>query len=202
MTSVEGLTTRLLEQALEICEADTYAGKRSWTRYRLGMRVEATTDPTRSSAAWNVNIHNVSGGGVAFWSTESLEDATEVWIQDCSENGKPRWLKGRVAHSTVGLRGHLIGVAFDEKTSPDSHEPPALKSDDSETHTTVEGFVPVARSGRLQTLQTKCIYATIIAVSSSIAITYLLSQNLFPTLNREMSAVIAISPHLPLCMSA
>ncbi|MCH7632619.1 MAG: PilZ domain-containing protein, partial [Planctomycetes bacterium] len=196
MTRVEGLPSRLLERAVEIGEPDTYAGKRAWTRYRLGMRVEATTDPTRPSASWHVNIHNVSGGGIAFWSTEKLPIASAVWIRDCVENEKPRWLKGRVAHCTVGMRGHLIGVAFDERTSPDSHEPPPLKYADTED----EEFVPVAAAGRLETLQTKCIYATIIAVSASIAITYLFSQNLFPSLSREMSGVIAIA--FALCTGA
>ena len=196
MTRVEGLASILLEQAVEIGEPDTYAGKRAWTRYRLGMRVEATTDPTRPSASWHVNIHNVSGGGIAFWSTAHLPNALAVWIRDCVENEKPRWLKGRVAHCTVGLRGHLIGVELDEKTPPDSHEPPLLKHADTETDSVVEEFVPVAKSGRLETLQTKCIYATIIAVSASIAITYLLSQNLFPTLGREVSSIIAITTAL------
>ena len=196
MTRVEGLPSRLLERAVEIGEPDTYAGKRAWTRYRLGMRVEATTDPTRPSASWHVNIHNVSGGGVAFWSTEKLPIASAVWVRDCVENEKPRWLKGRVAHCTVGMRGHLIGVAFDERTSPDSHEPPPLKYADTED----EEFVPVAAAGRLETLQTKCIYATIIAVSASIAITYLFSQDLFPSLSRELSGVIAIA--FALCTGA
>ncbi|MCH7993719.1 MAG: response regulator [Planctomycetes bacterium] len=192
MAHVEGLPSRLLERAVEADERDTYAGKRAWTRYRLGMRVEATTDPTRPSASWHVSIHNVSGGGIALWSTVKLPIASAVWVRDCVEEDRPKWLKGRVAHCTVGLRGHLIGVAFDERTSPDSHEPPPLTYHEEET----EEFVPVAAAGRLETLQTKCIYATIIAVSASIAIMYLLSQNLFPTLDREMSGVIAIASAL------
>ena len=192
MTRVEGMPSRLLERALEIGEPDSYAGKRAWTRYRLGMRVEATTDPTRPSASWHVSIHDVSGGGIAFWSKEKRPIASAVWVRDYIEKDRPKWLKGRVAHCTVGLRGHLIGVAFDEKTSPDSHEPPPSKYGDTEE----EAFVPVAKTGRLKTLQTKCVYATIIAVSASLAITYLLSQDLFPTLGREISAVIAIASAL------
>ncbi|MCH8220486.1 MAG: PilZ domain-containing protein [Proteobacteria bacterium] len=154
------------EIVLEIGEPDTYAGKRAWTRYRLGMRVEATTDPTRSSASWHVNIHDVSGGGIAFWSKEKRPIASAVWVRDYIEKDRRKWLKGRVAHCTVGLRGHLIGLALDEKTSPDSHAPVPMNCVDSDT----EALVPIPASGRLASLQTKCIYATIIAVSASIAI--------------------------------
>ena len=114
MTRVEGQRSRLLERAVETGERDTYAGKRAWTRYRLGMRVEATTDLLRPSASWHVNIHNVSGGGIAFWSTANLPIQSAVWTRDCDEKAKPQWLKGRVAHCTVGMRGHLIGLALDE----------------------------------------------------------------------------------------
>jgi len=182
----------LIGHAREVGEPDTYAGKREWTRYRIGVRVEATTDPTRANASWHVNVHDVSGGGVGFWSKQKLPIASTVWVRDCFEDSETTWLKGRVCHCSVGMRGHLIGIAFDQPTPTDSHEPPPMRH----VEPIDEESLPIRVSGRLVSLQTKCIYATVIAVSTAIAFSFLMAQGFVPGLSEEASGIVAIAAAL------
>ena len=62
---------RLVTVAREGGEPDVYPGKRQWVRYQIGMKLEATRDPSKASAAWPVVTHNISGGGLGFSRTTS-----------------------------------------------------------------------------------------------------------------------------------
>jgi signal transduction histidine kinase/DNA-binding response OmpR family regulator len=110
----------LLIRAREQGEPDVFSGKRGWVRHELGMVVEVSTDPTRKPASWRATMHNISGGGIGIWSKLDLPVGSLIHVRDCAEGDKPVWLTGRVSHSTLGLRGYLVGIAFQEQTSPDA----------------------------------------------------------------------------------
>lgn len=101
---------------------DVFAGKRAWPRYNLGMRLDVTTDPTRPSAKWTVSLHNISGGGLGFWSKQAVSLGTFIHILDCNEDGSAAWLPARITHCTVGMRGYLLGAAFANPTDPNARE--------------------------------------------------------------------------------
>jgi signal transduction histidine kinase/CheY-like chemotaxis protein len=90
---------------------DMCTGKRRWARYSLGVRIDVATDPTNPFTKWSVTTHNVSGGGVGFWCDRRLEVGSKIHVMDASDEDK-QWIPGEVAHCTVGIRGHLVGVRF------------------------------------------------------------------------------------------
>lgn len=151
----ESLISTLLAQARAQGQQDAYSGKRQWARYSFGMRLDVTTDPTRPSAGWHVTLHNVSGGGVGFWSKRELDAGTTIHISDGSDKKAASWLKASVQHCTVGLRGYLIGAAFDEPIAPDAVEGSSVDVVDSGARTDASDAVAGHRS-----LQMKCALAT------------------------------------------
>ena len=165
----------LLARAKEQGKPDVYAGKRQWARYTLGMRVDVTTDPTRPSASWQVSLHNISGGGAGFWSKRELDSGSTVYLRDGTDEDSPVWLAARVMHRTVGLRGFLIGVSFDDPAPPDSDRPPERPATIEEVGPAEPppGFRPVTRS-----LLANCLYATIATGTVTATITYLVVRNL------------------------
>ena len=103
MTSTEtAQAPELLKLAREQGEPDVFAGKRKWARYSLGVRAEVTTDPTNPQAGWSVITHNVSGGGIGFWSKRSLPHGTAIHIKDLSEDKSKVWIPAKVTHCVVG----------------------------------------------------------------------------------------------------
>ncbi|MFQ5590648.1 MAG: ATP-binding protein [Phycisphaerae bacterium] len=150
-------TIGLLELARNQGDRDTYAGKRRWVRYTLGMQIDVTTDPTVDGETWSVITHNVSGGGIGFWSKRELEVGSEVYILDHAAGTTPTWLPARVAHCTVGLRGYLIGASFDNPLLPEE------VTDEEPQKTTEEPVDPPAfckRTPLLRTLAVRCAAAT------------------------------------------
>ena len=57
-------------------------------------------------------MHDMSGGGCGFWSKENIPEHTELYVRDWSPQGTGAWVRGTVMHSTVGIAGFRIGVAF------------------------------------------------------------------------------------------
>jgi hypothetical protein len=57
-------------------------------------------------------MHDISHNGVGFWSKEALRQETEAYVREFSEAKPKPWLAVRVKHCTPGLRGYLIGAAF------------------------------------------------------------------------------------------
>ena len=110
----EGQIARLVETAGQSGEADQYAGKRHFTRFAEGMRLEVTLNPAQPSGAWGVYMHNVSDGGFAFWSKKEVPARTTMYVREYAEDNSQGWLKARVTHCTVGIRGFLVGAAFEQ----------------------------------------------------------------------------------------
>lgn len=112
-------TPRLLATARRQGKVDSYTGKRRWTRYKIGLRLDVSRDPTNRNAAWSVTTHNISGGGIAFWSKKPVDTGSTIHIQDLVERGAGAWIPAKVAHCTMGLRGYLVGATFEQPTSSD-----------------------------------------------------------------------------------
>lgn len=100
--------------AKEQGEPDSYAGKRTWTRYRTGMRLDVTNDPTDPSVVCSAIMENVSVGGCSFWTKRRLPQDTRVFVREFPTDEETEWLPAAVHHCTVGIRGFLVGVAFDD----------------------------------------------------------------------------------------
>jgi len=110
---------RLVEKGRSDGREDAYVGKRRWRRYHLGMPLEVTLDPQVCGGSWRVITHNISGGGIGFWSAHAFTHGDRIFVREYSEQGSGVWLAGRVVYSVLGLNGYLTGVAFDNPTEPD-----------------------------------------------------------------------------------
>jgi hypothetical protein len=161
-------TPALLIRARAQGERDVYSGKRQWMRYNLGMRVTVSTDPTRASAAWDVSLHNISGGGVGFWSKRSSVQGTVIHIRDCSDSGEIQWLPARVAHCTIGLRGYLLGASFVDPAPPDDDLDATQAAVDAAEAAEEAATRPEPASASLRTTAAR---ATATASASSVLIT-------------------------------
>jgi len=106
-----------VESARHQGEADAYAGKRHSIRFTEGMSLEVTLNPDRPAASWRVYMHNVSHGGFAFWSKKCVPAWATVFVRDYTDDNSLAWMMARVTHCTVGIRGYLVGAAFE-------HPPP------------------------------------------------------------------------------
>lgn len=88
-------------------------------RYQVGMPLDISSDPTHPSNTQRVTTHNVSGGGLGFWSKQDFALGERVFIcADCPEAGKV-WLEASVVYSVLGVNGYLIGVNFVCPAEPD-----------------------------------------------------------------------------------
>ena len=111
---------RMVNSACDGGEPDHYAGKRQWPRFAAGTRLEITTDPNNRSSTWPAIMHNVSTGGIAFWSKRELRERDEISVREFPTDGSTPWIPARVQHCTVGIRGFLIGVEFESPPPPGS----------------------------------------------------------------------------------
>jgi hypothetical protein len=110
----EGEIARLVATAGEQGEADSYAGKRQFTRFTEGMRLDVTLNPTEPTGSWGVYMHNVSDGGFAFWSKKEVLARTTLFVREYTDDNSQGWLPAKVTHCTVGIRGFLVGAAFEQ----------------------------------------------------------------------------------------
>ncbi|MCO6435836.1 MAG: PilZ domain-containing protein [Phycisphaerae bacterium] len=110
---------RLVESAKEGGEPDHYMGKRQDLRVSVGTMLEATIAPKLAIAKrWPITMHNVSEGGFGFWSKQKFEINDVLYVREFTPNNSGKWLTARVTHCTVGIRGFLIGVAFEPNATP------------------------------------------------------------------------------------
>ncbi len=169
---------QLLQRAKREGKMDVYPGKRNWTRYTIGARVQVSTDPTRASAAWDVSLHNISGGGVGFWSHQEIPVGSTFYVCDTNDNN-PIWLAAQVAHCSMGMRGHFVGATFlepigsDEDLNESGDEKPA----DLQPSSPAIEITPALKQAR-SSLQAKCAWTAAIASVCSMFSAFLLSHNL------------------------
>jgi len=112
-TSNDGQVARWVASAGQQGKADSYAGKRHSIRFAEGMSLEITLNPDRPAASWRVYMHNVSHGGFAFWSKKTVLAWSTVFVREYTDDNSLGWVKARVIHCTMGIRGFLIGAAFE-----------------------------------------------------------------------------------------
>lgn len=98
---------------------DEEAGRRRWTRYRLGTPLEVAIDPSQLQEAWHVITHHVSGGGIGFWSRQDLMPGQRLFVREYKADAPTTWLGAEVRYSVVGIRGYLVGIAFEHPADPD-----------------------------------------------------------------------------------
>jgi len=104
---------RLIRAAKAAGSPDIYAGKRRATRIAEGIQLEVTADPQNESASFSVTMHDISEGGVSFWSRCELDVGAILHVREFSSGSPPSWIPVRVKHRTMGIRGCLVGTAFE-----------------------------------------------------------------------------------------
>ena len=112
--------TELLDKARREGELDQFIGKRRWKRYCYGTRLEVTRDPAVFANSWYVTTHNVSGGGVGFWSKQAFLLGEPLFVRERSSGKPTQWLSSHVKYCVLGVNGYLIGVSFDHPSEPDA----------------------------------------------------------------------------------
>lgn len=117
----EDAITQLVLTARKHGRPDSYAGKRRWVRYSVGVRLEITTDPNRVGDTRVVRTHNVSGGGLGFWSKEPFSKGSTLFVREWSDGQPAAWVEAIVTYTSLGIGGYLIGVAFGEP-APAEHD--------------------------------------------------------------------------------
>lgn len=138
----------LLALAREQGEPDGYVGKREHARFALGAPLDVTTAPDVESATWRVVMHNVSAGGLSFWSKREIRADSPVYFRHWSGTAPGPWISGRVVHCTLGVQGYLTGVAADH---------PAKETKESGSSTTEPaGAQPPAKPRARYSLRTGC----------------------------------------------
>ena len=106
---------RLIAAARRRGTSDDYTGKRDGARFAVKMPLEASTSPADSSAAWAVQLHNISESGFSFWSKQQVAPRSSIYIREFSANRTHPWVPGKVTHCTVGIRGCLVGCRIDRE---------------------------------------------------------------------------------------
>ena len=198
--SVDTAVAQLVATARLQGEADTYPAKRRWIRYTIGLQLDVTTDRNDPSASWPVITHNISGGGVGFWSKHRIPLGTSVWVREWTRQRSGPWLAASVVHSTVGIQGHLIGVTFENATAPDSqgnrHEDADAAGDDADQEA-AQAAAPAPSSFRHWSLSTKYAVIMSLVAGASVAVahslTHLVWPGAHPAAHILMSAVIALA---------
>ena len=114
---VEKEVSRLVSVGREQGKPDGYLGRRRWTRWTARVRLEVSTDLSNPSDSWPAAMHNVSGGGVGFWSKCTFKEGHVLYIREWGQDRD--WLPIRVMHCTECQGGILIGAEFDNPLPPD-----------------------------------------------------------------------------------
>ena len=115
----------LVSTASERGKLDPYVGKRRWARYSIGLPLEITLDPNIPAASWKVLTHNISGGGLGFWSKQAYVEGETIYVREWSEDRPGEWLEGIAQYCTLGISGFLVGVAFAMPLEEDTYHDPS-----------------------------------------------------------------------------
>lgn len=97
-------------------QADPYLGKRCVPRFRTDERVDVSSDVNDPNLTIPALTHNISDHGCAFWTQQELPRGSVVFVRPFMPSGCGPWMSARVCHCTRGIRGYLVGVAFDGRS--------------------------------------------------------------------------------------
>ncbi len=127
---------RLLRLATDESIGDFYGGKRRHLRYRLFRPFDAEQVDAAEPETLAAHLQDISTSGVSFWCKNEIEESATVRIREYDSDREDGgvWISARVTHSTPGIRGHLVGAAFDHPVPEDAipveefdQEAPALE---------------------------------------------------------------------------
>ncbi len=158
---------RLISVAREQGRPDSYTGKRRWTRYALGVRLEVTVNPDKLGHTWLARTHNISGGGLGFWSNQQVAKGTEIWLREWSEQPGGTWVPARVTYCTLGIGGYLVGVAFSAPCQPDSLLNNSYVASIDEG---MVGHVPVGLLAPCRSMAAQCAFNSALAGAAAVAL--------------------------------
>lgn len=167
---------RLLDVAAGQGERDIYSGKRRWVRYHLGARLEVEVLGTvaRRRGTTTAIMHNISGGGLGFWTRNLLSEHTRIRVRELGEGGPTSWVSARVTHASLGIRGYLIGAAFLRPIDDDEDEARAGTPGDPEASRERDGrpVAPAAPRARRSLRTASTLAATVgSAVGAALGLT-------------------------------
>lgn len=120
MSPESGPIAGLMSRAQREGEPDVFHGKRDWVRYNIGMKLEAKAEGENGSETWTVVTHNISGGGMGIWSKRRVEEGSKLWVRETGTERAGEWIETNVAHCSLSISGHLVGVSFHEPLNPES----------------------------------------------------------------------------------
>jgi len=120
---------RLIRAATDAGAPDRYRGKRHFSRVASALTLEASQSPGNPREIYGITMHDISEGGVAFWSRRVFSIRTPIYVREYTPAKPGVWLAAEVTHCTLGIRGYLIGVRFaitpDESPAP-TGKPPGI----------------------------------------------------------------------------
>lgn len=127
--SEQAVVSELLANARRFGQRDVFNGKRRWSRFQVGMRLEAQLINSGADQAeiWPVTSHNISGGGLGFWSHRQLPDHTRLRLREWT-GADGAWISATVVHSSLSIGGYLVGVRFDNPIGEDRTDAVDLES--------------------------------------------------------------------------
>lgn len=111
---------RILEEARLKGTEDRSPQPRRWPRYCLGKTLEVCTDVTRPEESWRVTMHDISAGGLGFWSDRPIPSETTVYVRDPHVADASGWAPTHVANCSAGIGGFLVGTSFLDALLPAS----------------------------------------------------------------------------------
>ncbi|MCB9851240.1 MAG: PilZ domain-containing protein [Phycisphaerales bacterium] len=110
---------RLLRTATHESIGDFYGGKRRHQRFRSAHAFEADVSHDNGREIVPVALQDISATGLACWSKHKLKEEAVVRVREFTSDDSGVWINARVTHCTPGIRGYLIGAAFDTPASED-----------------------------------------------------------------------------------
>lgn len=111
---------RLLQAAAEGSSGDFYGGKRRHMRFRLSRPFDAEEVDSAAAETLAAHMQDISCSGISFWCKSSLDVGTRIRIREYDNSEQSVWFHACVSHNTPGIRGYLIGAAFEHPVPEDA----------------------------------------------------------------------------------
>jgi hypothetical protein len=110
---------RILTDAAGKGAGDFYGGKRSHRRFFASGPFEMDANTAEGPMVFPVTLHDISASGLACWCKHRLAEKTPLRLREFSCDDSGVWLSAKVTHCTLGIRGFLVGAAFEHPAGDD-----------------------------------------------------------------------------------
>lgn len=175
---------RLLSKGRDAGRRDVFPGKRRWARFQLGLPLQIMIGRGQSAETLSAVMHNISGGGIGFWSRRALSVRDQILLREETGSGRADWTPIQVTHCAVGIKGFLIGARFESPCEPDPEFTEESSVSQEEDADTPEPGAPATRTN-LSSLKTKTGFISAAAACGGAAVMYVCSdmtaQGVWPT---------------------